>query len=204
MSSLTRRQHATTWYVNPDDSFGSTFLLTADGLSSGLHAETTFTDAGTGTWSINNVSVGEGGTATFTITFNRTPNGTGSVSVFWSTVGGTATTADNDYVTASGTVSFSGNTTPQTQTISVPVNSDTKFEPDETFQVQLSSPSDGTSITAAGQGLMPIVNDDPQPQIRINDVSQNEVNLGSTAFTFTVGLSSTSYQTVTVEYFTPG
>src|SRR5262245_41016571 len=34
-----------TWYVNPDDSLGSEFLLTADGQTSGLHAEATFADA---------------------------------------------------------------------------------------------------------------------------------------------------------------
>jgi hypothetical protein len=35
---------ASEWYVNPDDSAGSSFLLTADSAS-GLHAETSFTDA---------------------------------------------------------------------------------------------------------------------------------------------------------------
>jgi hypothetical protein len=37
---------ASSWYVHPDDSFGSTFLLTADGQSSRARAQTTFTDAG--------------------------------------------------------------------------------------------------------------------------------------------------------------
>jgi hypothetical protein len=36
----------TTWYVDPDDSRNAAFLLTADGLTSGLSAFTTFTDAG--------------------------------------------------------------------------------------------------------------------------------------------------------------
>ena len=34
----------TTWYVDPDDSVGSAFLLTATGASSGFKASTTFTD----------------------------------------------------------------------------------------------------------------------------------------------------------------
>ena len=34
---------SSTWFVDPDDSFGQTFILTADSASS-LHAETTFTD----------------------------------------------------------------------------------------------------------------------------------------------------------------
>ena len=34
----------TTWYVDPDDSFGSSFLLTAVGAPSGLTAQVAFTD----------------------------------------------------------------------------------------------------------------------------------------------------------------
>src|SRR6476646_3066177 len=34
----------TSWYVNPDDSAGATFLLTATGLTTGQTAQTTFTD----------------------------------------------------------------------------------------------------------------------------------------------------------------
>jgi hypothetical protein len=36
----------TTWYVNPDDSVGSTFEVTATGLTSGATDSTTFTDTG--------------------------------------------------------------------------------------------------------------------------------------------------------------
>ncbi|MEK7674861.1 MAG: hypothetical protein AAB676_03370 [Verrucomicrobiota bacterium] len=36
----------TTWFVNPDDSFKSSFNLTASGLTSGRLAKTTFTDSG--------------------------------------------------------------------------------------------------------------------------------------------------------------
>ncbi len=39
-----------TWYVDPDDSLGSTFLLTATGGSSGFIAQTTFTDMNVGTY----------------------------------------------------------------------------------------------------------------------------------------------------------
>src|SRR5262245_10940883 len=35
----------TTWYVDPDDSLNSTFLITAQGLDSNLTASATFTDA---------------------------------------------------------------------------------------------------------------------------------------------------------------
>jgi len=48
-----------TWFVNPDDSGGSTFLLTADG--SGLHAETTFTDVVGGNGVVTSVTADDGG-----------------------------------------------------------------------------------------------------------------------------------------------
>jgi len=34
----------TEWFVHPDDSLGASFLLTANGVTSGLHTSTTFTD----------------------------------------------------------------------------------------------------------------------------------------------------------------
>ena len=65
----------TTWYVNPDDSYGSSFDLSALGLNSGLFAATTFTDAvqtdqfyspgeGLGAVTIKAVSVADGTTYT--------------------------------------------------------------------------------------------------------------------------------------------
>src|SRR4029079_8298958 len=86
-----------------------------------------------------------------------------------------------------------------THSSSVTVNGDTTVEPDETFVVNLSNPTNAT--IAGGQGTGTIVNDDAfTPSLSINNVSQNEGNLGTTAFTFTVTLSPASAQsTVTVQ-----
>src|SRR5262249_14894282 len=66
--------------------------------------------------------------ATFTVTLSKaTP---WVVAVDFATVDGTATTADNDYVAATGTLSLAPEET--TRTITVTVNSDAKYEPDET------------------------------------------------------------------------
>src|SRR5439155_3012324 len=116
----------------------------------------------------------------------------------YATADGTATTADNDYLAASGTVTFAPGQT--SQPVTVNVVGDTKFEPDETFSVNLSNPNNATILVGTGTGT--ILNDDSQPTIAINDVSAPEGNSGTTPFVFTVTLSNASSQTVTMQYTT--
>jgi hypothetical protein len=155
------------------------------------------------TISINDVSVTEGnaGTtnATFTVSLSAPRNQ--AVTVNYTTADGTATSASNDYTTTSGTVTFPANSvTPQT--ITVQVKGDTTIEPNETFVVNLSSPSEAT--IADSQGVGTIQNDDvpSTPAISINDVSVTEGNIGNTTATFNVTLSQISNQAVTVNYTT--
>ena len=77
---------------------------------------------------------------------------------------------------------------------------DLGFEPDETFFVNLSNPTNATILDAQGEGT--IFNDDPIPQISISDASVIEGNLGTATATFTVGLSAPSHEVVTVQYAT--
>src|SRR5690606_28137902 len=111
--------------------------------------------------SINDVTLAEGnsGTTLFTFTVTRSGDTAGASTVNWSTSNGTATTADNDYTSASGTLSFTS--TENSKTISATVNADTKFEPDETFFVNLNDPSNAT--ISDGQGIGTIINDDADP-----------------------------------------
>src|SRR4029078_6802323 len=147
--------------------------------------------------SINNVTVSEGNTgatnAVFTATLSPASNHT--VTVNFSTADSTAT-AGSDYVTSSGILVFNPGET--TKTITVLVNGDTVNEADETFFVNLSSPSNAT--IAAGQGVGTIINDDALPSISINDVSAAEGNTGTTNAVFTVTRSSPNGQTVTVHF----
>jgi Ca2+-binding RTX toxin-like protein len=152
------------------------------------------------TISIGDVSQNEGnaGTTAFTFTLSLSaPTGV-VTTVNFATADGSATTADNDYQGTAGTVVFpSGDTS---ETVTVLVNGDNKFEPNENFFVNLSNPM-GADI-ADGQGEGTIVNDDPQPTISIDDVSDFEGHFGQNPFTFTVSLSNPSYQTITVDYDT--
>ena len=77
------------------------------------------------------------------------------------------------------------------------------MEPNETFSVTLSSPTNAVLGTAAGTGT--ITNDDTAPTSRASPsatLSLTEGNSGTTLATFTVTLSPTSTQTVTVNYAT--
>ena len=151
--------------------------------------------------SINDVSVTEGnsGTTTATFTVTLSPAATNIVSVNYSTANGTAVST-SDYAATSGTLTFAVGET--TKTIVVTINGDTTAESNETLLINLSAAS--SASIADSQGVATIMNDDvpPQPTISIADVSFVEGNKGSKRMTFTVGISSVSTQSVTVQYVT--
>jgi hypothetical protein len=110
--------------------------------------------------SIGDVTVTEGNSGTVNAVFTAalSASSASTVTVAYATSNGTAT-AGSDYVAASGSVTFTPGQT--TRTISVTVNGDTLFEPDETFFVDLSSASNAVISDAQGQGT--INNDDAAP-----------------------------------------
>ena len=154
------------------------------------------------TISINDVAVAEGtgiqpqASANFTVTLNGPSEK--MVSVQYALEAGTAT-ANVDYPNFAGTVDFQPGTV--SKTISVPITLDNVFEPDETFFVNLSNPTNATIGDGQGQGT--ITNDDPQPTITIGTSFSSEGAQGATTnATFSVSLSNPSYQTITVAYAT--
>ena len=152
------------------------------------------------TLSIGNVSQNEGnsGTTNFVFTVSLSAASGQTVTVAYSTADGTATTADSDYAATSGTLTFTPGQT--SQTLTVAVNGDTKFESNETFSVNLSTPTNATLAATSATGT--IVNDDPAPTLVVTPVSQNEGNTGTTPFVFSVSLSNASSQNVTVSFST--
>jgi hypothetical protein len=150
--------------------------------------------------SINNVSVTEGNTGTtnavFTVSLSAASAQT--ITVHYDTADGTATVADNDYVAKSGTLTFAPG---QTSAIfSVPVVGDRIAEPNETFRVSLSQPTNAFLSLNDSTGVGTIIDD--EPRISINNVTQNEPGHGSTSFVFTVSLSTAYDAPVTVHYYT--
>jgi Calx-beta domain len=142
---------------------------------------------------------GDAGNSTFSFAVTKTGSTAFTTSVDFATADGSATAADADYATTSGTLSFLPGDT--SKTVDVTVHGDTKREADETFTVNLGG-AVGASITD-DQGLGTISNDDPVPGISVDDQVVAEGNTpATTTMTFNVTLSNASDQTVTVDYAT--
>ena len=149
--------------------------------------------------SIDDVSVTEGdsGTrdATFSVTLDR--ESSQSVTVDFATAEDTAE-ASSDYQTTSDTLTFAAGETQATVTASV--NGDALDEPDETFEVNLSDPSNAT--ISDGLGLGTIQDDDAPPSFSVSNARATEGDGGTGNTSFVVALSSASGKTVSVEYAT--
>jgi hypothetical protein len=153
-------------------------------------------------FSISGASSSEGNSGTsvqnFVVTLSQNP--AAQVTVTYATSNGSATTGDNDYVAASGTLTFNPGG-PLTQNIPMTINGDTRNEANETYTVTLSNPTGGSAIgTASAIGT--INNDDAIPALTIGDRTLAEGNSGNTSFSFPVTLSAASGQQVTVVYAT--
>src|SRR5262249_36515762 len=74
------------------------------------------------------------------------------VTVQYATADGSATVADGDYTPVSGTLTFAPGQTQQT--VTVLVKGDAVAEPDETFFVNLSSPTNAVLGTSQGTGTI--------------------------------------------------
>src|SRR5205823_905175 len=102
------------------------------------------------------ISEGDAGTKVMTFTVTRT-GGTAAFDVNFTTVDGSATTSDGDYVGNAGTLHFAAGV--NTQTVSIVINGDTKVEANETFNVVLSGATNGATISG-NTGVGSITNDD--------------------------------------------
>ena len=154
------------------------------------------------TLSINDVAVleGDAGTINAVLTVTLSTVSAQSVTVV-------ATSADSSALGASDYAAFPATTLTfapgeTTKTVTVVVNGDTLIELDETFVINLTTPTKAT--IADSQGIGTILNDDPgtpviiPPTASINDVVLIEGNTGVINAVFTVTLSAPSVQTVTI------
>jgi uncharacterized repeat protein (TIGR01451 family) len=165
--------------------------------------------------SIGDVSVSEGNSGTMTATFTVTVSSGSHDGVTFdiATADGagpaSATAADGDYVprVESGVVLPPGQTS---YSFGVTINGDVIAEPDETFFVRLSNVSGG--ITADGEGVGEIVNDDEPPPVS-SDVVISQVyggggNAGATLThdfveLFNRGTTTVSLAGWSVQYTSP-
>ncbi len=131
---------------------------------------------------------GNSGTTAFTFTVSRTGDTSGATAVNYAVSGSAVDGVDFGGALPTGTVNFA--TGDSSKTISILVSGDTTVEPNESFAVTISNPTNGATIsTSSASGT--IQNDDNnQPTITLaiaaTNAVQNEGNSGTTAFTFTV------------------
>ncbi|HUQ32737.1 MAG TPA: Calx-beta domain-containing protein [Pyrinomonadaceae bacterium] len=193
--------------VNGDTSFESneTFFVNLSGATNASITDnqgvgTINNDDSLPTLSINDVTVTEGNSGTINATFTATLSAPSSLAatVKYDTANGTATSG-SDYQSSSGTLTFAPGET--SKTISVTVNGDTSIEPDETFFVNLSNPTNAT--IADVQGIGTIKNDDvppPPPAVQLSAATYT-VSEDAVYFTITVTRNNAS-SAATVDYAT--
>ena len=149
--------------------------------------------------SVNDVAVIEGDAgnvqANFTVTLDVASGR--NVSVNYATADETAQ-APGDYQSRTGSVTFAAGET--SKTVNVPVRGDVIDESNETYFLNLSTPTNATILD--GQGIGTIIDDDGLPFLSINDVTIVEGNTGTVNASFAVTLSSPSEQTVSVGWAT--
>ncbi|HEX8844854.1 MAG TPA: Calx-beta domain-containing protein [Pyrinomonadaceae bacterium] len=141
-----------TFFVNVTSVTGAT-------VTDGQGVGTITNDDAQPTLTIADASVTEGNAGTSLMTFTVTLTGTAqsTVSVNYATADSSATVADNDYASTSGTLNFTPGDTSETFTVTI--NGDTNAEGDEMFLVNLSGATVAT--IADSQALGTIFLDDP-------------------------------------------
>jgi hypothetical protein len=182
------------------------FIGNADNVTLGVNGSDTTWDfehvtPAAPSLSINDPSVVEGNAGTKVMTFKITPSGSSpsGMSVHFAITGGTATSGSDYVPLAAGNRNWPANNS-DPRGIKVTIKGDKLDESNETIVVTLSSPVNAT--IADGTGVGTIVDDDGAPGLTVHDTGIDEGDVGTTAATFKVTLSSASTHTVTVHYTT--
>jgi hypothetical protein len=127
-------------------------------------------------FAINDVSVSEGGSLSFTVT--KTGSTSSSHSVTYATASGTAISG-TDFTAASGTLTFTAAET--SKPVSIQTTEESTIEPNETVLVNLTNATGGASISDA-QGVGTINNDDssnPPPVANPDSITLPKCRNGS-------------------------
>ncbi|MBD2624714.1 right-handed parallel beta-helix repeat-containing protein [Microcystis flos-aquae FACHB-1344] len=149
-------------------------------------------------FTISNPTIVENNSGTNNLIFKVTlsTTSTQTITVNYATANNTAT-AGSDYTAKTGTLTFTPGQI--SQDIIISVNGDTAIEPDETFLINLSNPSN--ALITDNQGLGTITNDDvtlPNITLAVSPASVTEDGTTNLVYTFTrTGVTTNS---LTVNY----
>jgi Calx-beta domain/PKD domain/RTX calcium-binding nonapeptide repeat (4 copies) len=186
----------------PDETFRLVLSGAIDGtITGGTGVGTIRNDEITPNISVTDTSVIEGdSTATMTFTVSLSQAANRPVTVQYATQADTAT-ADVDYTESAGSVTFNPGET--SKPVAIALIGDLDDEPDETFKLVLSSPTNGTIVDGIGIGL--IRDDDGTPVVNIVDPAPIlEGNTGTKSVTFNLSLTKVPKTTVSFDYATQG
>ena len=166
------------------------------------------TDNDNATVTITGATVTEGNSGTTALSFTVTlDKDTGApFTVDYATADGTATAAGNDYVQATGTLTFNG--AAGSQTIVIPVKGDLTVEPDENFTVTLGNLSTSFDnrlvIPIAGSQATGIITNDDSAAITITAADGSETGPVAGTFTFSFPAGVTVDAATTIAYTLSG
>ncbi len=147
-------------------------------------------------FTISNPTIVENNSGTNNLIFKVTlsTTSTQTITVNYATANNTAT-AGSDYTAKTGTLTFTPGQI--SQDIIISVNGDTAIEPDETFLINLSNPSN--ALITDNQGLGTITNDDgdnTSVTLAVSPASVTEDGTTNLVYTFTRSGSTTNALTV--------
>ncbi|HYG81069.1 MAG TPA: TIGR03790 family protein [Pyrinomonadaceae bacterium] len=193
--------YSVNWANVPEGQYALTAVATdsagAQTTSNAVNISVTPPATQTPTISINDVAVSEGNTGTtsaaFTVQLSSASSQT--VTVKYQTADGAAVASADYNALPPTTLTFAPGQT--SLPVAVQVKGDLLDEVNETFGVNLSSPTNATIADGSGTGT--ITDNDAAPSLRVNRVAVTEVNPGTVNATFAVSLSARSGQTVTVK-----
>ena len=148
--------------------------------------------------SVSDAAVIEGGTLVFEVGFSEGPSSR-DVTVRYRTRAGTAAAGDDyddqfEFATRELRI-VAGDAS---ATVLVPTEPDRLDEDNETLELELSSPDGAVIVNGTASGV--IIDNDPEPALRVSDAEATEAD-GASA-TFTLSLSEASGRDVTVAYRT--
>ncbi|MEZ4903422.1 MAG: Calx-beta domain-containing protein [Spirosomataceae bacterium] len=189
-----------------------TFFVNLSNVSNGSIADgqgqgtITNDDAATVTLT-GGIAQAEGNAGTTSYTFTATLNNEvqDGLTIAYTTNDGTATAADGDYVDNDGPALVFAGTSGETKTITVLVNGDTKVEANETFTVSLGAISNApVGVTVGGVAQTGTITNDDAATVTLSGgpLFQNEGNVGTTPYAFTVTLNNAVQGGFSVSYTT--
>lgn len=144
-------------------------------------------------------TVTEGNSAAFAISL--LPPSSQPVKVIVSTKDGAATIADNDYASHTETITF--NPGEILKSVDIPTSNDNADEPQEQFEIVLSSPTNATILPGWETGTIRINDNDGPPILAVQSAIQvAEGDAGQNAAVFIVTLTGPTDRVVTSDYAT--